>query len=347
MSLPEVIDLNAVSQWMDYKSLGSGPLENAHLLTGGTQNYLLQYRRDGRDYLLRRPPQHLRANSNNTMLREARVLKALAGTGVPHPGFIEVCDDEAIIGACFYLMQPISGFNAREELPESHQNADAKYQMGLSMVDGIAALAAVDHLAIGLGDFGKPEGFLDRQAPRWSQQLQGYEQFDGWTGLQALPGVEIIPDWLEANKPKTFVPGIMHGDFHLGNVLFSRDSPTLAAIVDWELCTIGDPLLDLGWLMAMWGDPFGQTAEQQIFWQGFPDTAAIIAHYRAQSSRPIAALDWYHVLACYKLGAILEGTWARACVGKAPKQTGLVLHQHCVNLFNRALSVINGNLSYA
>ena len=130
------VDLAALQAWMDEQGLGSGPLEAVQRLSGGTQNILLRFTRAGRDYVLRRPPPVLRANSNETMRREARALAALAGTGVPHPGLIAACPDETVIGAAFYLMEPIDGFNATQGLPVLHAgDAAMRGRMGLAMVD--------------------------------------------------------------------------------------------------------------------------------------------------------------------------------------------------------------------
>ena len=343
----EVIDLDALTAWMTREDLGDGPIENAGLLEGGSQNFLLKFTRDGRDYVLRRPPQHLRKNSNTTMLREAQVLGALAGSDVPHPGFIAVCSDESVLGACFYLMEPIDGFNALNDMPEYHRSDPAiRHRMGLALVEGITALGAVDYKAIGLEGFGKPDGFLERQVPRWMSQLESYSQLQGWPGPMSLPGMDVIPDWLESRLPTEFTPGIIHGDYSIANVMYHHDSGELAAVIDWELSTIGDPLLDLGWLMALWYDPEeGELHEGQVVQammaDGFPTIEEAVEHYAQGSTRNLDALAWYGVLACFKLGIILEGTYARACAGQAPVETGDLLHANTLGLFNRALRMID------
>lgn len=334
------VDLAALERWMDGQGLGSGPLEQAQRLSGGTQNILLRFTRAGRDYVLRRPPPVLRANSNETMRREARVLAALAGSAVPHPGLIAACPDEDVIGAAFYLMEPIEGFNATQGLPALHAgDAAIRHRMGLAMVEAIAALSQVDYQAVGLGDFGKLDGWLERQVGRWAAQLASYAELPGWTGPEAIPGVAKVARWLEAHRPDAIQPGIIHGDFHFANVLFRPDSGELAAVVDWELCTLGDPLLDLGWLIATWpeGDTPHATDVAITPWEGFATPAQLAAHYGAKTERDLAHLDWFAVLACYKLGIILEGTHARACAGKAPRDVGDRLHAHTIHLFERAL----------
>ncbi|MES2034587.1 MAG: phosphotransferase family protein [Pseudomonadota bacterium] len=325
---------------MDGVGLGSGPVEDAVRLTGGTQNILMKFSRSGRTYVLRRPPPHLRANSNETMRREARVLGALAGTDVPHPGLIAACGDETVIGAAFYLMEPIDGFNATAGLPPLHAGSEAvRHRMGLSMVEGIAALGALDYHTLGLEGLGKPDNYLERQAPRWKAQLDSYAEFADWTGPAEIPGVDKVAAWLDAHRPADFQPGVIHGDYHLSNVMFRYDSPELAAIVDWELTTIGDPLIDLGWLIATWPESDEPGVEDVAVrpWKGFPSVDELIEHYRARTTRDLSATDWYAVLACYKLGIILEGTHARACAGKAPRETGDLLHAKTIGLFERAL----------
>ncbi len=335
------VPLGALAQWMDGERLGTGaPLQQVVPIGGGTQNVLLRFDRAGRSYVLRRPPPHLRDNSNETMRREARLLAALAGSAVPHPGLIAACGDAEVIGAAFYLMEPVAGFNAVSAMPPLHAGSpDARRRMGLAMIEGIAALGALDYRSCGLESFGKPEGFLTRQVPRWQAQLESYAQFAGWTGPGEIPGVADVARWLEAHCPASFTPGILHGDYHLANVMFCHDSGELAAIVDWELATLGDPLLDLGWMIATWpeDDTPGAADVAVTPWVGFPTADELVAHYAARSARDCSAIDWYVVLACYKLGIILEGTHARACAGKAPRETGDLLHAKTIALFERAL----------
>ena len=330
------VDLAALANWMDAQGLGSGPLNDVQRLAGGTQNILLKFSRAGRSYVLRRPPPVLRANSNETMRREARMLAALKGTNVPHPELIAACQDEGVLGAAFYLMQPIDGYNPSTGLPEPFASSpQLRHQMGLSLVDGIAALGALDYVALGLAGLGKPDNYLERQVGRWKAQLESYAEFPEWDGLKDLPDIDGVSRWLEEHRPRTFAPGIIHGDYHLANVMYRFDAPRLAAIVDWELTTIGDPLLDLGWLLATWPEDEA-SAGTVTPWEGFPSADELVSHYAKQTTRDLSQIHWYGVLACYKLGIILEGTYARACAGKAPKATGDQLHASTIGLLERA-----------
>ena len=212
------------------------------------------------------------------------------------------------------------------------------------MAEAAARLGAVDWRAVGLEDFGRPDGYLERQVARWWSQLEGYSGLEGYPGPE-IPGAEAVARWLEANRPTDWTPGILHGDYHLANMLFEPTTGEIAAIIDWELSTIGDPLLDLGWLLATWPDPVGEGAGTVGVepWDGFPTREELIVAYEAFSGRPVAHLaDWYLVLACYKLGILLEGTHARACAGKAPKAIGDVLHAQTIALFERASRRIAG-----
>ncbi|OSC41522.1 phosphotransferase family protein [Mycobacterium decipiens] len=328
---------------MSEQGLGNGPLDDVSAVTGGTQNIMLRFTRSGRSYVLRRGPRHLRPHSNSVMLRETRVLAALAGTDVPHPRLIASCDDPGVLGdAVFYLMEPVDGFNAGEGLPPSHAgDPGVRFQMGLSMADALAKLGAVDHVAVGLADFGKPDGFLERQVPRWLAELRSYQRYENYPGPQ-IPGVERVASWLARHRPATWTPGIMHGDYHAANVMFSRTGPEVVAIVDWEMCTIGDPLLDLGWLLATWRQPDGSSVFGHALsgLDGLASTDELLQRYAGNTARDLSHIGWYTVLACFKLGIVIEGTLARACAGQAEKEVGDQLHAATVHLFERALSLI-------
>ena len=340
----ERIDLVALGAWMDAQGLPAGPIENLTPLAGGTQNVMVRFQRGGQDFVFRRGPWHLRPRSNAQILQEMRVLGALKGTDVPHPGLIAGCEQEGVVGdGVFYLMEVVDGFNPSVELPALHAgSADVRHAMGISAVDAIAALGAVDYKAVGLEGVGHPEGFLERQVPRWLSELEGYAKHEAYPGPE-IPGLDEVARWLEANLPSaSYQPGISHGDYHLSNMMFRYDSPDVAAIVDWEMSTVGDPLLDLGWLLATWPAP-GQFSIGGNLGDGLPSPAELVERYAARSTRDLSAVDWYEVMACFKLGIVLEGTHARAFAGKAPKAIGDMLHASTLGLFARAMERIRAS----
>ncbi|MGW5149385.1 phosphotransferase family protein [Rhodococcus koreensis] len=338
------VDLVALQNWVHDAKLGSGPLTDVRGIGGGTQNIMLRFSCDNREFVLRRGPAHLRSTTNDNLRREIRLLTALADTPVPHAKLIHACLDETILGgSVFYLMEPIDGFNAAVELPEPHASTPSiRHQMGLSAVEALAELSMVDYTAVQLGDFGRPEGFLDRQVPRWLRELDTYAHSNGYPG-HGFP-VEKVAGWLSRNQPTSGPVGIMHGDYHLANVMFGYGSPHVAAIVDWEMATIGDPMLDLGWLLATWPEP-GQAHDvigSELARAGaLPPAHELVRIYGERTGYDVSAADWYAVLACFKLGILLEGTYARACAGLAPADVGHRLHHTAEALFARALTLTN------
>jgi len=340
--MAQLVDFDVLGAWMDGQGLPGGPFEEVERLGGGTQNILIRFRRGGVTYVLRRGPEHLRAKTNEVLRREARVLTALDGTEVPAPRILAACPDETVMnGAVFYLMTPVEGFNPTVTLPPLHAGDKAvRHAMGLNAATALATLGAVDYEAVGLTGFGRPDGFLERQISRWLGELESYGSLDGYEGPQ-IPQLDRVTEWLDQGRPATWRPGIMHGDYHLANLMYSFDGPEVAAIVDWEMCTIGDPLLDLGWLLATWPGA-GDTADDGVMagiikgLDNLPTPAEVVGAYAEHSDRDLSAIDWYAVLACFKLGIVLEGTHARACAGKADKATGDLLHSITLGLFRRA-----------
>ncbi len=323
---------------MDDRGLGRGLIQDGEILAGGTQNILLRFTRDGRAYVLRRPPHNPYMNGSETIRREIRVLEALAATDVPHARLIAPCGDEEVLGAAFYLMEPVDGFSPVRGLPLLHQARPAiRHAMGLSLVDALVALHRVDPAQVGLSDFGKPRNHLARQIARLVKQLDSYASYDGWTGRAEISGVEKVAAWLETNMPAEAAPGIVHGDFHMGNAMFAKTGPEVRAIVDWELATTGDSACDLGCLLATWAEADGTHPGciEVTPWDGFPMEEELVRHYCAGIGRDVDA-NWYAVFGCFRLAILLEGTYARAQAGKADMETGAWLHRTAINLLNRA-----------
>ena len=322
---------------------GNGPLTEITPLLGGSQNLIFRLDRGDASMVLRRPPKHPRPGADATMLRETKVLAALGGTGVPHAELYGVCADSEVIGTAFYVMEVIDGFMPRGPLPGRY-GTDPTWRrtMAEELISGAAKLALVDPYAVGLDDLGKPEGWIQRQVGRWRSQLDGYSELEGYDGPD-LPGFEKVASWLDANLPDEALIGINHGDCQWANVMFAHDEPRLAAFVDWEMSTLGDPLLDLGWILTSWVDPrdpagHGVPVEP---WDGFPSRAEVVAQYVELTGRDVALVPWFFVLACYKLGVVLEGSYARALSGKIPLELGQQLHDYACWLFAKARQLID------
>lgn len=341
------IDLAAIGQWLAGQGLAGAPdLHAPHLLAGGTQNIVLRFNCGGRDYVLRHPPAKPRPNSNTLISREIRLLGALGGSRVPTPKLIAACLDQHVIGAVFYVMEAVDGFNPTVAMaPSAVADPAVRHRIGLELIDALAALSQVDYLAAGLADFGKLDQFLERQVGRWRAELDSYARFDGWQGPAALGDVDAIGNWLTARCPAHMQPGIIHGDFHIGNGIFAEDG-ALSALVDWEMATLGDPLVDLGRFLLSWPDTTAQALPYTMRvtpLDGFPSRAELLARYEERTGRDLTDLPWFEVLACYKLGLIFEGSNARAQAGLAEPATGDRLHRAAVALLDRARRIIAEN----
>jgi aminoglycoside phosphotransferase (APT) family kinase protein len=332
-----MIDRQRLADWMDQEGLESGPITGVERLAGGTQNLVVRFMRGGRRFVMRRPPVHPRPGNDELMRREARLLAALANTDVPHPKLIRGCGDPATLGYAFYLMEEVNGFNPQLGMPPLYADSPAvRREMGFAAVDALVRLGRVDPDAVGLTGFGRPAGFLERQVKRWQSQFASYRDVSEWPGASALPGVDAVAEWLEPNRPANSVPGIMHGDYHIANLMFRNDNPEVAAIVDWEMATVGDPLIDLGWLLATWPDQDGHGILRPAHCAGLPGVEELLSRYAGTATRDVAQIDWYVTFARFKLAIVLEGTHVRACAGKADVAVGQRLNKTARSLMAQA-----------
>lgn len=323
---------------------GDGPITAARKLSGGLQNSVVLVERRDVQLVLRRPSKRAKPNAGDTMRREARVLQALAGSDVPHPGFYAICEDEAVTGAVFYIMENLEGFAKSGELPGRYAQDPAwRKAMGEALVDAAVALGRIDYDGRGLSDLGKPESWHERQVERWRKQLEGYAAAPGYNPKE-LPHFQELGSWLEANLPDDRRIGLMHGDLQFPNVMFSLQAPRVSGIIDWELVTLGDPMIDLGWILSSWlepGDPVGKKP-MVTPWDGFASRAELAKRYCRAAGRDEAAVPWFLVLACYKLACLLEGTVAAAYAGKVPEKVGLSIREYTTWLTTKGRQVISG-----
>ncbi|MGV0655776.1 phosphotransferase family protein [Mycolicibacterium thermoresistibile] len=287
----------------------------------GIASALYLVERGGHRWVLRRPPAVRNDPSASNMQREWRILTALEGTAVPHPKPLLFCDDESVLGAPFLIMELVAGFTPGFDLPEPFRSDPAlRYRLGMAYVDGCAELASVDWRARGLDGLGKPEGFLDRQVPRWLAQLDRYR-------TRELPELDFVCRWLTENTPTMSPAGLIHGDYSPFNVMVAPQPPArLAAVIDWDTGTIGDPLLDLGHLLARWTEPGERPVlvVQAGGTDGYPTRAEMARRYAERTGRDLSALPYYQVLALFKLAVILEGRHAQEVRrGVSPEATSM------------------------
>ena len=339
------LDWPKLAIWIAENDLpGSGPVTAVEKLRGGLQNAVFKLERGGTSLILRRPPVKIRDGHNATMLREARILKALAGSGVPHPDVYAVCDDLSVTGACFYLMEPLEGFAKSGDLPEPYASDPSwRHAMGEELVKAAVALGTFDYQAAGLSDLGKPDNWHVRQVERWRSQLEGYAATPGYSPAD-LPFVDEVGRWLSDNLPANRHIGIVHGDLQFPNVMFSIKARKISGVLDWELASLGDPLLDLGWVLSSWyeeGDPEGKSPMVKP-WDGFMTRKELVDLYGALSGRDMGEMPWFFALACYKLAVLLEGTTAAWKAGKVPDNIGQSVHGYAKWLMTKARQIIAG-----
>ncbi len=296
--LAGLVDVERLGEWLDAQGLVPGAPVEVERLSGGMSNESFWVRRGEQRWVLRRPARVALTGADRGMQREFRVLSALEGTSVPHPKPIALCTEAGVIGTAFYVMQHVDGFTALESTPERFQRDSAlQREAALSMMAGLGELSKVDWRGRGLEDFGRPDGFHERQVTRWMRQLESYE-------ARELPGVRDVGRWLADHQPEIWTPGIMHGDYHTGNLLIAPEAPGhVAAILDWENATIGDPLLDLAGFLRLWS---------ASDWAGWASREAMIAAWESHSGRGAPELRYYTALAAFRLAVLLEGVYQRA-----------------------------------
>jgi len=308
------MDFERLAAWMDDHGLpGKGePIEH-RFLSGGTQNEIYEIRRGDELCVIRIPPTGAPADRDQGILREWRIIEALDGTEVPHTPAVAMCEDASVLGRPFYLMGFVDGWSPMELTggwPAPFDgDRDARAGLAYQLVEGIALLSKVDWHAKGLEDLGRPDGFHERQVDRWTAFL---DRIKG----RELPGFDVAAAWLRAHRPIDYIPGLMHGDYQFANVMYRDGAPArLAAIVDWEMGTVGDPKLDLGWVVQSWPEDTNASEASESSYvdlAGMPSRPELLEHYARVSGRQVDAIDYYVVLAKWKLAVVLEQGFQRA-----------------------------------
>jgi aminoglycoside phosphotransferase (APT) family kinase protein len=325
---------------LDAHHLGSGPIE-AEPVGEGHSNVTYLVRRGDAELVLRRPPRPPLPPSAHDVLREARLLSALETADVRTPRVLFSCDDESVIGAPFYVMERIPGDVIAGTIPSRLDTEAERRRIGEQLVDALVEIHAVDWQSCGLGEFGKPTGYLDRQLRRFGGLWEHNK-------TRELPVLDDLTAWLGEHKPESGPATIVHGDYRLGNVMFAPGTPArLNAIFDWELATIGDPLADVGYLVATWaqpGDPENAISALGGLTRrpGFPTREELIARYEAGSGRSMSDVRWYMTLALWKSAVFLEGSYKRRLAGTTDDPWFDLLEKGVPDVAERAWGIAQG-----
>jgi aminoglycoside phosphotransferase (APT) family kinase protein len=320
-----------------------GPFE-IERLGEGLSCLTFALRGQGWEVVLRRPPRGKLPPTAYDVTREYRVMRALSDTGaeVPVPRPLALCRDPSVIGAPFYLMEPVWGTVVRSELPEVLSTTPARRAISEHLVDTLAALHAIDSTSVGLEDFGKPDGYLERQLRRMGELWDRARSRD-------IPEIDEVGRWLADHLPTQRGSTILHGDYKLDNVILSLTSPPrIRAVVDWEMSTLGDPLADLGWLLYFWFEreeaaldlPVATVTDRD----GFLHRAELLERYAAKTGRPSEHIRWYMALAGWKIAIIMEGAYRRYLAGVADHPAYVRLERAVPALAHRAQEAATGGL---
>lgn len=312
-AVPGIGDRVRLARWLAEREVSDGRVPDIELIAGGRSN--LTYRLDfgGSRLVLRRPPLGHVLPTAHDMSREFRVLTALHGTEIPVPAPVVLCSDSDIIGAPFYVMEHVTGVVLRTREDGEQLTADQGRMLSERLAGMLAAIHAVDVAGVGLSGFGRPEGYLTRQLARWQRQWE-------LSVTREMPGYDRLVERLAAGLPGDGDHSLVHGDFRIDNMLVTLGAtPGIAAVVDWEMSTLGDPLADLGLTLIYWADPDDQVwsdleaniAAEVTGGPGFFSRAEVARRYGELTGRDLSGIGYYMAFGCFKLAVVLEGIHAR------------------------------------
>jgi aminoglycoside phosphotransferase (APT) family kinase protein len=310
-------EASSLAAFLDAQFGNEQPVEVEAMLGGGSCE-IFAVRRGAANWVLRRAPLHASSKTAHDVLREFRILDAIKNERVAIARPIVACSDPDVFGGPFYLMEHVAGVPIRAGVPASWADVPETQGGALEqLVDAIVDVHAVDWSACGLGDLARPDRYLERQIERWQTQLHSY-------GGRELTIADELTGWLATNRPADKPLALCHGDYKLDNVLFALDAPPrLLAIVDWEMASIGDPLIDLAWALIFHPSggtmPLGMTKAPVFAREHLPDKAALIERYEQRAVRDASDIAWYDVFARWKLAIVLEGSYAKFLRGQSNK----------------------------
>jgi aminoglycoside phosphotransferase (APT) family kinase protein len=311
---PPGVDLERLRPWFAANVEGATGAElQAELISGGRSNLTYSISDGSHTWVLRRPPLGHVLPTAHDMSREFTVLDALAPTDVPVPHPYAFCDDTSVNDAPFYVMEKVDGVILRTPAEIGSLTRDEARRCAEELVDVLVAIHAVDYRAVGLSEFGRPDGYVERQVRRWGEQWERSK-------TRELPAIDELARRLRAALPESPPPTIVHGDYRLDNTMLAPDDPgRVVAVLDWEMATLGDPLADVGLYLLYYGRDEGATGGVGATISpaaGFLTRDEVVERYAKASGRDVSQLDFYEALAAYKLAIILEGIHARFLMGK-------------------------------
>lgn len=318
LAMPPLLIIDEVERFLDAWHLGSGPSEVVRI-GEGQSNVTYRIRRDGADLVLRRGPRPPLPPSTHDMIREARMQSVLAAEGFPVPRIRAVCEDDGVLGVPFYVMDHVDGLVITDQLPETFSAPEDRAGLSATLVDTLVRLHAVDVSHPEVSSMGRPQGYLERQVRRFG---------DLWevNSTRHIPLVGRLGSWLAENRPQTQAHAVIHGDYRMGNLMFAPGRPPrAAAVLDWEMSTLGDPLADLGYLSATYAEPGEDSTVLELTsvtrCPGFHTRDELIEAYAARSSLDLSPLPWYQALALWKAAIFCEAIYTRWLRGERPEDT--------------------------
>lgn len=326
-------DTSALAAFCDATMGDVAPITVERLRGGGSCEVFAVDRGEER-WVLRRAPRRANTAKAHDVLREFRILDAIAGQPVRIARPVASCADPSVFGSPFYLMERIDGVPVRSDIPAAWSAAPEQHGAAvLDLVDALVEIHAVDWQACGLGELAHAPGYLGRQIDKWLAQLASYEGRD-------LPGAQDAAAWLRERLPVEVPQALCHGDYKLDNALFAKDlPPRVLAVVDWEMASLGDPLVDLCWMLVFHPGkgglmPLGLAAEPRFDLAHLPSCDDLVGRYAHRSGRDVTCIDWYHVFARWKMAIVLEGSYAKFTKGLSENP----VHEHFGRQADRALA---------
>ncbi len=347
--LERIVDREALAAYLEDEL---GPVERyeIHLLGEGHSNETLRVTWGETGLVVRRPPPGEVASSAHDVLREYRVVDALQESDVRVPPTVAACEDHDVIGSDFYVMEAVDGDVIRTTVPERFETPETRERVGTELVDRLVEIHAVDYEAVGLGEFGYPEGFTARQVETWTEQIAWAREVTDRE--RTVPALDRIGEWLAANVPGAYPHTLVHGDYKLDNVMFGPGTPPeIASVFDWELSTLGDPFTDLGWMLSFWWDgkdpavPASTGDLYPGFMRGddYPTRQELVDRYERRTGWTFDDELFYRVLAVYKLAALGEMFYRRHLEGNADDPLYPKMEAGVVHLAERAERLIDGD----